>query len=142
MSDDKLPNVVQDKHETPNNWLKFNLEIKEGRNLPLITSKDRREPPVTYVSISNGLKHFTSDLVKKSCHPQWNFQGLQFYNIVIFCVFYHFLFIFLDKFNFGMLKYSWLKASWAKFLSKFIHIRFWYKDWTKIKIHSWGLYTF
>ena len=84
VSDDRLPNVVQDKHATPNNWLKFNVEIKEGRNLPLITSKDRREPPVTYVSISNGLKHFTSDLVKKSCHPQWNFQGLQFYNIVIY----------------------------------------------------------
>ena len=97
VSDDKLPNVVQDKHETPNNWLKFVVEIKEGRNLPLITSKDRREPPVTYVSISNGLKHFTSDLVKKSCHPQWNFQGLQFYNIVNFCVFYHFLFIFFFK---------------------------------------------
>ena len=97
MSDDKLPNVVQDKHETPNNWLKFDVEIKEGRNLPLITSKDRREPPVTYVSISNGLKHFTSDLVKKSCHPQWNFQGLQFYNIVNFCVFYHFLFYFFEQ---------------------------------------------
>ena len=97
VSDDKLPNVVQDKHETPNNWLKFDVEIKEGRNLPLITSKDRREPPVTYVSISNGLKHFTSDLVKKSCHPQWNFQGLQFYNIVNFCVFYNVLFIFFEQ---------------------------------------------
>ena len=97
VSDDKLPNVVQDKHETPNNWLKFDVEIKEGRNLPLITYKDRREPPVTYVSISNGLKHFTSDLVKKSCHPQWNFQGLQFSNIVNFCVFYNVLFIFFEQ---------------------------------------------
>ena len=73
---EELPSVLEDDQIVPNDWLRFDIKLEEARNLPLITSKDRREPPVTYASISNGLSNFKSDLVKKSCHPQWNFQGM------------------------------------------------------------------
>ena len=77
ISSEENPSVLEDDQiAVPNDWLRFDIKIEEARNLPLITSKDRREPPVTYASISNGLTNFKSDVVKKSCHPQWNFQGM------------------------------------------------------------------
>ena len=61
--------------EAPKEWIKYNISIPEARNLPLITSKSQRDTPVTYVSISNGLRTFSSDVVHRSCHPQWLFRA-------------------------------------------------------------------
>ena len=62
------------ERSVPKDWIYFSVTVPEARNLPLITSKDKREPPMTYVSISNGLRNFSSKIVKTSCHPQWHFQ--------------------------------------------------------------------
>lgn len=63
-----------DDINSPSDWLWFSIAFPEGRNLPMISSQNQREPPMTYVTVGNGLKSFTSDMVKKSCHPQWAFQ--------------------------------------------------------------------
>ena len=65
---------LMSEDQVPEGWLWFSVTLNQARNLPLISARNQREPPKTYVSISNGLKTFTSQTASKSCHPQWAFQ--------------------------------------------------------------------
>lgn len=74
-SEDEEKSMEDDKScSQGSNMLPFRVRLTEARNLPLIHSHGKREPPVTYVTASNGLRLFKSKIAVKSCNPKWDFD--------------------------------------------------------------------
>ena len=75
-STSKASSEEDESLKVASNMVPFRVRLTEARNLPLIHSKGNREPPVTYVTASNGSRLFKSKIVAKSCNPKWDFDEI------------------------------------------------------------------